>query len=358
MTTRSTQTTATMTAAVVEEHGDIDKVQVKRWPLPEPRPGEVRLRVEAAALNRADLGLMRGLTGPGIRARHLPVIPGVDFAGRIDAVGEGAAAAGWREGEAVVVYSGVFCGACRSCRRGEETMCDHYQILGEEMNGGLAEFAVVPSGNLKRMPEGFPFDVAAAAPVAFTTAWRMLMNRGGLQPGDRVLVVGVGSGVSTAAIALARRFGARVLGTTREEAKAARALELGVEAVHVGYERPFDEWVRERTGGEGVDIVVDSVGAATWRQSIRSLTPGGKLVICGATSGDNPDISIREVYQQHRQILGAPCGNLREFHRVMDLVFAREVAPIIDRTFALADVRDALRHLAGQAQFGKVVVVP
>lgn len=237
-------------------------------------------------------------------------------------------------------------------------MCEHYQILGEEVNGGFAEYTVVPMQNLKRMPDDFPFDVAAAAPVAFTTAWRMLMNRGGMLPGDRVLVVGVGSGVSTAAIALARRFGARIFGTTRETSKAERALALGVEAMHVGYDEPFDDWVLERTNGEGVDIVVDSVGAATWRQSIRSLATGGKLVICGATSGDNPDISIREVYQRHRQILGAPCGNLREFHRVMDLVFSGEVTPVIDRTFPLARIQDAMRHLQGQEQFGKIIVTP
>jgi NADPH:quinone reductase-like Zn-dependent oxidoreductase len=355
---RSASPGLTMTAAVVEQYGDVDQVQIMSMPVPEPGPSEVRLRVKAVALNRADLGLIRGLSGPGIRERHLPVIPGVDFAGIVDAVGAEAAADGWREGEPVVVYSGVFCGRCRPCRRGEETMCEHYQILGEERHGGLAEYALVPHVNLKRLPEGFPFEVAAASPVAFTTAWRLLLNRGALQPGDRVLVVGVGSGVSTAAIALARRFGATVYGTTRDAEKAERARALGADDVLVGYDRPFDEWVLERTDGDGVDIVVDSVGAATWRQSIRSLASGGKLVICGATSGDTPEISIREIYQRHRQILGAPCGNLREFHRVMDLVVAREVAPVIDRTYPLAQVHDALRYLQQGLQFGKVVVLP
>ncbi|HEX7004329.1 MAG TPA: zinc-binding dehydrogenase [Trueperaceae bacterium] len=347
-----------MNAFVVESHGEIDDVEVKQWPRPEPAPDEVRLQVKACALNRADLSLLQGLSGPGIREKHLPVIPGVDIAGVIDAAGSEALEAGWRPGQPVVVYPGVFCGKCSYCRAGEETMCDHYQIIGEEVNGGLAEFAVVPARNLKLVPEGFPLVEAAAAPATFTTAWRMLINRGGMQPGDTILIVGVGSGVSTAAAAIGSRFGCRILGTSRDPAKAEKALELGFDAVQVGYERPFDEWVLEVTDGRGVDIVVDSVGAATWRQSIRSLARGGKLVICGATSGDQPDISIREIYQFHRQILGAPCGNLREFHRVMDLVFAGQLKPVVDKVFDLADAREAMRRLKGQDQFGKVVVVP
>jgi NADPH:quinone reductase-like Zn-dependent oxidoreductase len=347
-----------MTAAVVEAHGDIEQVQLKSWPVPVPARDEVLVRVRAAALNRADLAIVRGLSGPGLRPIHLPLVPGVDLAGDVVLVGADAAALGWREGDRVVAYPGVFCGRCDWCRQGEETMCDHYQIIGEERDGGFAEYATVPAANLKRVPPHVDLDTAAACPATFTTAWRMLVNRGALTPGDTVLVVGVGSGVSTAAIAIARRVGARVLGTTREEAKVAPALALGAEAVLAGYERPFDEWVRERTDGRGVDVVVDSVGALTWRSSIRSLAKGGKLVICGATSGDNPDFSIRELYQQHRQVLGAPCGNLREFHRVMDLVFAGELAPVIDRRYGLAQVRDAFTRLSSQDQFGKVVVVP
>lgn len=186
----------------------------------------------------------------------------------------------------------------------------------------------------------------------------MLINRASLQPGDSILIVGAGSGVSTAAAAIGWRLGCRVLGTTSQQSKAEKALKLGFEAVQVGYERPFDEWVLEKTGGRGVDVVVDSVGAATWRQSIRSLSRGGKLVICGATSGDRPDISIREIYQFHRQILGAPCGNLREFHRVMDLIFAGHLKPVVDEMFKLANAQDAFRRLKGQDQFGKVVVAP
>lgn len=348
-----------MSAAVLEgTDGRRAKLTVKDWPIPAPESDEVRVRVGAAALNRADLAVVSGLEGPGLRPRRLPLVPGVDLAGTINVLGAAAEASGWREGDRVVAYPGVFCGHCWACRRGEESMCDDYQIIGEERDGGFAEYVTVPVRNLKAVPEDVPWDVAAAAPATFTTAWRMLLGVGKLQPGDTVLVVGVGSGVSTAAIAIARRVGARVLGTTRQEAKAEQARTIGADAVHVGYDAPFDDWVIEATAGRGVDLVVDSVGAATWRQSIRSLAQGGALVVCGATSGDQPAISIRELYQNHRRILGAPLGNMREFARVMDLVFAGELAPVIDRRYRLDEVDEALSRLADQDQFGKIVLLP
>ena len=350
--------TSHMRAAVLTQHGEIDSLRVTSWPRPEPASAEVRVRVRAAALNRADLSIIRGLSGPGIRPKRLPLIPGVDLAGEIDAVGASAAAAGWAVGDRVVAYPGVFCGTCRACERGEESMCEHYQIIGEERHGGFAEYAAVPASNLERVPDDVPFDVAAATPATFTTAWRMLVTCARLTPGDTVLVVGVGSGVSTAAIAIARRIGATVLGTTSVAAKADAARALGASAVMSGYDEPFDRWVMEQTGHRGVDVVIDSVGAATWRSSIRSLTPGGALVVCGATSGDEPSISIRELYQHHRRILGAPLGNRREFRRVMRLVFDGELVPVIDRRYPLTAIGEALTRLADREQFGKVVVLP
>lgn len=346
----------TMRAVVVHTSGSIDAVGVSDWPVPQPTVGEVRLRVRAAALNRADLGLVLGLTGPGLRPRQLPMIPGVDLAGVIDAVG--ADVTDWQPGDRVVAYPGVFCGRCRACQRGEESMCERYQILGEERHGGFAEYVTVPAQNLLRVPSGVPWDVVAAAPVAATTAWRMVFTAAGLRPSQRVLVVGVGSGVSTMAVSLARRVGARVFATTRREDKVAKALSLGAESVRVGYDTPFDAWVDEVTDGEGVDVVVDSVGAATWRQSIRSLTPGGALVVCGASSGDDPSFSIRELYQAHRRVLGAPLGNRRDFRAVMDLVFRGEVVPTIDARYTLDDLPTALTRLRDGDAFGKLVVIP
>jgi len=348
----------TMLAAVVVRHGGPEALELREVPVPEPGPGEVRLRVGAAALNRADLGLLRGLSGPGLRPKRLPMVPGVDVAGTVDARGAGVPAAAWPDGTPAVAYPGLFCGVCEGCAAGEESMCDHYQILGEERDGGFAEYVVVPARNLLQVPVHVPLTVAAAAPAAFGTAWRMLVTCGGLTMGQTLLVVGVGSGVSTAAVALARHAGARVLATTRVEAKAELARRMGVEAVRVGYEEPFDAWALERTGGRGVDLVADSVGAATWCASIRSLRWGGALVVCGASSGDDPSFSIRELYQRHRRILGAPLGNRRDFQRALSVVFAGGAAPVIDSVHPLGRIHDAFERLASGAQFGKIVVVP
>lgn len=348
---------ATMRAAVVHRHGGPEAIEVREVPMPVPAAGEVRVKVAAAALNRADLGLLRGHVGPGLRPKRLPLTPGVDMAGTIDVLGAGVDHATWSPGTRVVVYPGLFCGRCEACAAGEESMCVRYQILGEERDGGLAEFATVPAQNLLRVPDHVPLETAAAAPATFTTAWRMLVTCGGVRMGDVVLVVGLGSGVATAAVALARRAGARVLGTTRSERKAHLARQHGVEHVHVGYDEPFDAWVLANTEGRGVDLVLDSVGAATWRASIRSLRSGGALVVCGATSGDDPSFSIRELYQRHRRILGAPLGNRRDFGRAMGVIFDGGAVPVIDARFPLADVQGAFERLASGDQFGKVIVV-
>jgi NADPH:quinone reductase-like Zn-dependent oxidoreductase len=347
---------STMRAAVIDRHGGSEVVTVRHLPIPTPGAHEVRLRVRAAALNRADLGLMRGLTGPGIRPKRLPMTPGIDVAGEIDAVGD--AVTTYRTGDRVVVYPGIFCGACRWCHAGEESMCDHYEILGEERPGGFAEYVVVPAANLERLPAGVTWERAAAVPAAFTTAWRMLITGAALTAGDTLLVTGIGGGVSTAAAALAQRVGARVLATTRDSRKAEAALALGVAAVHVGYDEPIDAWVRTHTNGVGVDVVADSIGAATWRSAIRSLRKGGTMVICGASSGDDPSFSIRELYQQHRRVIGAPLGNRRDFTRAMRIAFEPETRVVIDRVIALDDVRSAFDRLQDGAQFGKIVVVP
>ena len=345
-----------MKAAFVERHGGPEVVQIALRPIPDPAPGEVRLRVRAAALNRADLGLMRGMKGPGLRPTRLPLIPGIDMAGEIDAVGAGVSEELWPLGLRVVAYPGVYCGTCRACLIGEESMCDHYEILGEERDGGLAEYAVLPAANLERIPDGIPWTGAAAIPVAFGTAWRMLITAAAARPGGTLLVVGIGSGVSTALVGLARRFGIRVLATTRSEAKAALARSIGVDAIRVGYETSFDDWVMEQSDGVGVDVVADSVGAATWRMSIRSLKRGGSMVVCGASSGDDPSFSIRELYQHHRRILGAPLGNRQDFRDAVRTVFREGIAPVIDSVTPLTEVRSAFERLSRGEQFGKLVV--
>jgi NADPH:quinone reductase-like Zn-dependent oxidoreductase len=323
---------------------------------PEPGPGEVRLRVAAAALNHLDVFGRTGVSGPGIREHHYPHVSGVDVAGTVDVAGAGVEDP--RTGTPVVVYAGISCGRCELCHRGETSMCRDYRIFGEQTWGGLAEYAIVPAANLMTLPDGFDLTAAAAAPAAFTTAWRLLVTAGQIRPGERVLVVGAGGGVASAALAIALAAGAQVYATSSSGWKLERALALGALSGVNSSERDFGDWAMEVTGGRGMDLVVDSVGAATWRRSIRSLAPGGRLCVCGATSGDAPDISIRELYQSHRRILGAPMGGRKDFDAAMAMVLGGRLKPVIHAVYPLERTGEALDELEAGRQFGKIVIEP
>ncbi|MGH3342702.1 MAG: alcohol dehydrogenase catalytic domain-containing protein [Carbonactinosporaceae bacterium] len=329
---------------------------VQEVPTPQPSSGEVRVRVSAAGLNHLDVFARHAVTGPGIRGHTFPHVSGCDVAGVIDAAGPDVE--GWRPGDRVVVYPGIGCGSCEFCRRGDTSSCPAYRIWGEQTWGGLAEYAVAPADNLMAVPAGFDLGVAAAAPVAYTTAWQALVTAGALRAGETVLIVGIGGGVATAALTIARHAGARVLVTSGQDRKLERAAAMGAESGVNHARHPFDTWVRDQTGGRGVDLVLDSAGAATWRRSIRSLAPGGRMCVCGATSGDRPDISIRELYQAHRRIIGAPLGGRPTFDTVMALVFAGALRPAIDAVYPLTTIEHALSSLEESRQFGKIVITP
>lgn len=322
---------------------------------PEPGPGEVRLRIAATALNHMDIFMRAGFESTAIRPTALPHVGGGDIAGRVDALGSGVE--GWTAGDRVAVYPGLGCGTCRHCHAGEVSMCGRYGVIGEQRWGGLAEYAVVPAWNLHALPSAVGDRAAAAVPAAYTTAYRAL-TAAGCGVGANVLVVGAGGGVATGALLLARAMGATVHVTSGQEWKLARASELGAAAGFDPRSGGIDAWAWEVTRGRGMDVVLDSVGAATWRQSIRSLAMGGAVAVCGATSGDRPDISIRELYQRHGRIVGTPLGGRPDFDRVMELLCSGTLTPVIDRTLPLDDVAAAVDHLESGAQFGKVLVEP
>ena len=346
-------TNATMRAAVIREHGGPDKVQVERVPEPEiERPDDVIVRVRACALNRLDLFVRRGVTGPGLRPIHLPRITGVDVAGEVAEVGS--EAQNWRVGDGVVLYSSLSCGTCEACERGENSMCRHYRIFGEDTDGGLAEFCRISAGNLEPLPAHVSFVEGAAFPVAYTTAWRGL-KVAGLQPTDRVLVLGASGGVGSAAVGLARRVGAYVFAVTSSQEKAEQLRSLGAYPIDRTQE-DFEEVVRTQTRGRGVDIIINPVGGDTWRRAVRSLAMGGRMAICGATAGDAPEMSIREIYQSHRQIVGAPMGSRQDFRAVLDLLARGEITPVIGAVMPLERIAEAHRKLEGGEVFGKLVI--
>ena len=345
-----------MRAVMLREHGGPEVLRVEEVPDPTPGPDEALIRVRASSVNHSDVGQR---IGPGPNpvfpwgAYELPRIPGVDVAGTI--VDIGAEVEGLAPGDPVVIYSQLFCGRCAECRIGETSRCLHLRLFGKHRDGGHAELTTVPARNLARLPDGFSFELAAAVPVAYTTAWRMLIVAAGLRPGEDVLVVG-GGGVSVAALQIAVRSGARVFMASRSQAKLDRGLGLGVHAAFRVAEEDFSPRVLELTDGRGVDVVADPVGAATWPASIRSLARGGRLVVCGASGGNRADFDIRELYQRHRQILGAPMGSLGDFAAILSLVTRGEIVPAIDRVLPLEDIVEAHRVLDSAEQFGKVVL--
>lgn len=345
---------STMKAGVVLRRGGPEVISIENVPRPSPMAGEALIRVRACGMNRMDIWARSGPPQPVFpwKERDYPLITGGDVAGEIvELRGESETVA---VGDRVVLYGGLSCGTCEHCLRGEQSMCPHYSILGEHTQGGFAEFMVVPTRNLQRIDDRVDFVHAAAIPAGFTTAWRLVMTAGQARAGDDVLVLAAGGSVGVAAMQIALAAGARVFAGASTDDKRQKAVAAGAtDAVDTATE--FSAWVMEQTNGRGVDIVVDSLGA-TWPESIRSLASGGRLVCCGATLGNKPVFDIRELYQRHRSIRGAPMGNRHEFNQVVRLVEQGTLVPIIDSVFALDDLADAHRRVDSRDSFGKVVV--
>jgi NADPH2:quinone reductase len=345
-----------MRAVVIHRHGGPEVLAYEEVPRPDPGPGQALIRVRATSLNRLDLWARSGPPTPIFpwTEPDFPIISGSDCAGEVASVGPGVDRV--RAGDRVVLYPSLFCGACDACRAGEQTQCEDYQIFGEHTRGAMAEYAIAPAGNLLSLPKDVSFTEAAAMPVAYTTAWHMLITAGALQSGESVLILGVGGGVGSAALTIARRAGATVYAVASSSERRRKAEAHGARGTTSSRE-PFSSWVLEQTGGRGVDVVVDPLGA-TWQESIRSLARGGRMVVCGATAGNRPEFDIRELYQRHRRILGAPMGSWTDFHSVLSLTFSGEIAPIIDSVFPLAEAAAAHCRAEAADSFGKVVLTP
>jgi NADPH2:quinone reductase len=350
----------TMKAVVIRRHGGLEVLNLEDVPVPQPGPGEVRLRVRACALNNMDIWARSGPPGGRPifpwRERHFPMTTGGDVAGVVDAVGAGVG--DWQPGDRVVVNPILSCGQCEYCLAGEQTMCLHYKIFGEHTPGGLAEYVVAPARNLLRVPDQIPYE-KAAVPAAYCTAWRMMITAGGLRAGEDVLVVGASGGVGTAATLIARMAGAgRVFAVVGGPEKARKAAGAGAIPIDHRTHPAFSEQVLAMTEGAGVHLAADPVGAPTWVQTIRSLRRGGRMTICGASGGERPDVDIREVYQRHRRIIGAPMGNVADFRAVMRAIFSGAIDPILHAVLPLQEIREGHRIMESREHFGKVVMVP
>ena len=318
---------------------------------PVPGPGQVLVRVQACALNHLDL-IVRG-RGP-TAGLPLPHITGADAAGLVAGLGPGVTGIGL--GAAVVINPALSCGACPYCRAGEQSLCESFGILGRDARGAMAEYVVVPVDNVVPIPSRLSMVEAAAAPLTFMTAWRMLVTQAAVRPGERVLVVGAGGGVATAALQIAKCLGATVYVTTGGPVKVARALALGADAALDYRSTDVADVITELTGGDGVDVVIDSVGATTWASSLRCLGKAGRLVTCGATTGPLAEIDLRVLWRKQISLHGSTMANDREFRAVMGVLAEGKLCPVIDRIFPLSEARAAERYLESASQFGKVVL--
>lgn len=340
-----------MKAVLFHQHGDVDVLQYADFPTPEPRPGEVLVRLRAAALNRLDLWVREGWQG--IRLEY-PHIPGADGAGEVAALGEGVE--GWSVGDRVVINSNLSCGKCAYCQAGLDNRCDSWGLLGETRRGTYAEYVSVPARNLFPLPSGFDEHQAAAAGLVFHTAWHSLITRGNLRPAETVLIVGASGGVNTACIQIARLTGATIYVVGSNPDKLARAEALGA---HFLIDRSKDEnWSRvvyQMTGKRGVDVVVDNVGT-TFPQSFRAARKGGRILTVGNTGGARFEIDNRFVFARHLSLIGSTMGTLQDFNVVMSLIFAGKLKAVIDQTFHLSEAAAAQARLARGEQFGKITL--
>ncbi|RMH03862.1 MAG: alcohol dehydrogenase [Planctomycetota bacterium] len=340
-----------MRAVRVHEHGDFDVLRLEELPVPEPGPGEVRIRVAWAALNHLDTWVRRGV--PGHRF-PLPITLGCDFSGIVDAAGPGAD--DLSVGTRVAVAPGHACGNCPACASGRHNLCRRFGIYGETCDGGDADFAIVRRENLLPVPDGFPLDLAAAFPLTFLTAWHMLVGRCALRPGEKVLVHAAGSGVSVAAIQIARLWGARVMATAGNPEKLERARRLGAERTADYRREDWTEAARDWAGRGGLDVIVDHVGADTLPRGIWLLGRGGRLVTCGVTSGAEMKLNFAPIFFKSLSVLGSTMGGLGDQREVAEHVFAGRLEPIVDSRFPLEGVADAHRRVASREVFGKVLL--
>ncbi len=336
-----------MKAVVFHEYGGADKLRYEDVPDPSPQPGEVLVRVKAVALNHLDIWERMG-------GSPLPHISGSDISGEIAKLGD--CVTGLKNGEKVVVFPLTSCGHCEACLLGRPTQCEHRQIIGNQTNGGYAEYVTVPAENIFPLPENLSFEEAAALPLAGSTAWHMLVSKGHVDATSTVLIHGAGSGVSVYAVQLGKIFGAKVIVTTSTEEKAKKARDLGTDHVINYLNENVVDAVKRLTNEHGVDIVIDHVGAATFNESLQALRMGGKLVSAGVTTGKKIEFDISFLYRNELIIEGSYIYTMGEFYQVLKMASEGRLKPVISQVFPLSKAAEAQRTMEEARQFGKLIL--
>jgi NADPH:quinone reductase-like Zn-dependent oxidoreductase len=338
-----------MKAVRIHAFGGPEVLQYEHLADPLLRRDQITVRARACALNHLDLWIRKG-TGKV----NLPHILGSDVAGEIAEIGE--YVTGFRTGQRVLLAPMLFCNRCSSCTSGLQNQCAEFTVLGNRINGGNCELIAVPAVNVIPIPDSLDFVQAASVPLVFTTAWHMLVGRANLQPGQTVLALGASSGVGIAAIQVAKLFHARVITTAGDETNLEKARELGADYGINHYKQKISDEVRKITNKEGVDVVIEHVGIATWAESVKCLKPGGTLVTCGATTGYDAALDLRFLFSRQLSILGSFMGTMSDLHSVLSHIFAGRLKPVVDRTFPLKEIRAAHEYLEQSQMFGKIVL--
>jgi NADPH:quinone reductase-like Zn-dependent oxidoreductase len=338
-----------MKAVRIHEFGGPEVLRYEDIPNPKPRKDQLLVRVRACALNHLDLWVRKGL--PGVT---LPHILGSDVAGEVVEVGE--YVTGFKSGQRVLLAPMHFCNRCAKCVAGLQNQCPEFSVLGNRVEGGNCELIAVPAVNVIPIPDSLDFVQAASVPLVFLTAWHMLTGRASIRPGQTVLVLGASSGVGIAAIQIAKLFRATVISTAGNQSKLEKARALGADYLINHYQQKISEEVRKITNKQGVDIVIEHVGPATWDESVKSLKPAGTLVTCGATTGPNVGIDLRFVYSRQLSLLGSYMGTMSELYEVLGHVFAGRVTPVVDKVFPLQEIRAAHQYMEHSQMFGKIVL--
>lgn len=339
-----------MKAVRFHEFGGTDKLLVEDIPLPTPEANQVVVRIGAAALNHLDVDIREGISRFPF---ELPHTPGIESVGEIAEKGSEVGDE-WQLGDRVMPYLLGTCGECRYCRTGRDSLC----MTPTFASGGYAEYTAVPTSQLLRLPEDVPDVEAAATQISFATAWHMLFTRGGLQAGETVMVNSVGSGVGSAAVQFAEYAGAFVIGNASTEEKLERAGRLGMHEGIDYTEESVSERVRELTGGEGVDLVIEHVGGESFQFGLDSLAKDGRVVTCGAHAREVVDLDIIPLFRQQHSVIGSFVFNRNEVEKVLDLAERGVIRPAVHETFPLERAREAAETMEARSNFGKLVLIP
>ena len=338
-----------MKAVFFERTGGLDVLKYGDFPTPKPQQGEALVRVKACALNRLDIRLREDVDN----ARNIPLphIPGSDVAGIIEEInGESSL----KIGQEVVLNPSIPCGTCPRCKKGES--CELVKIFGVKNQGGYAEYINAPITQLYQKPKNISFVEAAAFPLTFLTAWHMLVGRANLRKGETVFIWGASGGLGSSAIEIAKYIGAKIIAVAKSESDAQRIKEIGADEVVIYPKGNIENEVKKMTSGLGVDVVFESVGEKTWNTTLSILRFSGRVVIAGTTSGDIGTQDLSDIYVRQLSIFGARMGTKEEFEKVLGLVSAGKLKPIVDKIFPLKEAAEAQRRMVQGNRIGKIIL--